>query len=97
MYQRMNAVPPMLKRQETEEGEGDYWVDEKANSVMMSEAGHEHSEEILTRLGLLKDGDSLYSATNITLMHHLMAALRPFAVPQGPALRGAGRRSGDRG
>ncbi|WP_406850448.1 preprotein translocase subunit SecA [Chromobacterium phragmitis] len=80
MYQRMNAVPPLLKRQETEEGEGDYWVDEKAHSVLMSEAGHEHSEEILTRLGLLKEGDSLYSATNITLMHHLMAALRGHAL-----------------
>lgn len=80
MYQRMNAVPPLLKRQETEEGEGDYWVDEKAHSVLMSEAGHEHSEEILTRLGLLKEGDSLYSATNITLMHHLMAALRAYSL-----------------
>ncbi|MEN2427490.1 preprotein translocase subunit SecA [Chromobacterium vaccinii] len=80
MYQRMNAVPPLLVRQETEEGEGDYWVDEKAHSVLMSEAGHEHSEEILTRLGLLKEGDSLYSATNITLMHHLMAALRAYSL-----------------
>ncbi|WP_047249216.1 preprotein translocase subunit SecA [Chromobacterium subtsugae] len=80
MYQRMNAVPPLLKRQETEEGEGDYWVDEKAHSLLLSEAGHEHSEEILTRLGLLKEGDSLYSATNITLMHHLMAALRAHAL-----------------
>ncbi|OWY40842.1 preprotein translocase subunit SecA [Xenophilus sp. AP218F] len=80
MYQRMNAVPPLLKRQETEEGEGDYWVDEKAHTVMLSEAGHEHSEEILTRLGMLKEGDSLYSATNITLMHHLMAALRAHAL-----------------
>lgn len=80
MYQRMNAVPPLLKRQETEEGEGDYWVDEKAHSVLLSEAGHEHSEEILTRLGLLKEGDSLYSATNITLMHHLMAALRAYSL-----------------
>lgn len=80
MYQRMNAVPPMLKRQETEEGEGDYWVDEKAHTVLLSEAGHEHSEEILTQMGLLKEGDSLYSATNITLMHHLMAALRAHAL-----------------
>ena len=80
MYQRMNAVPPLLKRQETEEGEGDYWVDEKAHSLLLSEAGHEHSEDILTRLGLLKEGDSLYSATNITLMHHLMAALRAHAL-----------------
>ncbi|WP_434630966.1 preprotein translocase subunit SecA [Chromobacterium sp. CV08] len=80
LYQRMNAVPPLLKRQETEEGEGDYWVDEKAHTVLLSEAGHEHSEDILTRLGLLKDGDSLYSATNITLMHHLMAALRAYSL-----------------
>ncbi|WP_047236182.1 preprotein translocase subunit SecA [Chromobacterium subtsugae] len=80
MYQRMNAVPPLLKRQETEEGEGDYWVDEKAHSLLLSEAGHEHSEDILTRMGLLKEGDSLYSATNITLMHHLMAALRAHAL-----------------
>ncbi|AUH52790.1 preprotein translocase subunit SecA [Chromobacterium sp. ATCC 53434] len=80
LYQRMNAVPPLLVRQETEEGEGDYWVDEKAHTVLLSEAGHEHSEDILTRLGLLKDGDSLYSATNITLMHHLMAALRAYSL-----------------
>ncbi|MDN0075772.1 preprotein translocase subunit SecA [Crenobacter sp. SG2303] len=80
MYRQMNAVPPLLKRQETEEGEGDYWVDEKANTVLLSEAGHEHCEEILAQMGLLTDGDSLYSATNITLMHHLMAALRAHAV-----------------
>ncbi|MCL6263416.1 preprotein translocase subunit SecA [Craterilacuibacter sp. RT1T] len=80
MYRRMNAVPPMLKRQEVEDGEGDYWVDEKAHSVMLSEAGHVHCEEILEQLGLLKEGDSLYSAANITLMHHLMAALKGFAL-----------------
>lgn len=80
LYQRMNAVPPLLSRQETEEGEGDYWVDEKAHSVLLSEAGHEKSEEILVQLGLLKEGDSLYSATNITLMHHLMAALRAHSL-----------------
>ncbi|SME92601.1 preprotein translocase subunit SecA [Pseudogulbenkiania subflava] len=80
MYQRMNAVPPLLERQQEEEGEGDYWVDEKAHSVLLSERGHERSEEILTQMGLLKEGDSLYSATNITLMHHLMAALRGHAL-----------------
>ncbi len=80
MYQKMNAVPPLLKRQQTEDGEGDYWVDEKAHSVMLSEAGHEHCEEILEQLGLLKEGDSLYSAANITLMHHLMVALKAFAL-----------------
>ncbi|TCW32889.1 preprotein translocase subunit SecA [Gulbenkiania mobilis] len=80
LYRRMNAVPPLLKRQETEEGEGDYWVDEKAHSVMLSEQGHERAETILAEMGLLAEGDSLYSATNITLMHHLMAALRAHAL-----------------
>ena len=80
MYQRMNAVPPLLSRQTDEEGEGDYWVDEKAHTTMLSEAGHEHAEAILTAQGLLAEGDSLYSAANITLMHHLMAALRAHAL-----------------
>ena len=62
--------------EETEEGEGDYWVDEKAHQVILSEAGHEHAEQILTQMGLLQENDSLYSAANISLMHHLMAALR---------------------
>ncbi|PXX76102.1 preprotein translocase subunit SecA [Rivihabitans pingtungensis] len=80
MYQRMNGVPAMLTRQTEEEGSGDYWVDEKAHTVMLSEAGHERAEAILTEQGLLAVGDSLYSATNITLMHHLMAALRAHAL-----------------
>jgi len=76
LYQIMNQVPPQLFRQESEEGEGDYWVDEKNHSVILSEAGHEHAEEILTKMGLLQEGDSLYSVSNISLMHHLMASLR---------------------
>ena len=80
LYQVMNQVPPMLQRQETEDGAGDYWVDEKANQVLLSEDGHEHAEDILTRLGLLKEGDSLYSTANIMLMHHLMAALRAHSL-----------------
>ncbi|MDO4906404.1 preprotein translocase subunit SecA [Neisseria sp.] len=76
LYQVMDKVPARLIRQETEEGEGDYWVDEKAHQVILSEAGHEHAEEILAEMGLLQEGDSLYSAANIMLMHHLMAALR---------------------
>lgn len=80
LYMRMDRVPGQLKRQETEESEGDYWVDEKAHSVLLSEAGHEHSEQILTSMGLLAEGDSLYSAANISLMHHLMAALRAHSL-----------------
>ena len=80
LYQIMNTVPPHLVRQETEEGEGDYWVDEKAHQVILSEAGHEHAEQILTQMGLLAENDSLYSAANISLMHHLMAALRAHSL-----------------
>lgn len=80
LYRRMNAIPPKLIRQQEEEGEGDYWVDEKAHSVLLSEAGHEHAEALLIEAGLLKEGDSLYSATNITLMHHLNAALKAHAL-----------------
>ena len=80
LYQVMNTVPAMLVRQETEEGEGDYWVDEKAHTVLLSESGHERAEEILVQMGLLKEGDSLYSTGNIMLMHHLMAALRAHSL-----------------
>ena len=76
----MDAVPSQLIRQETEEGEGDFWVDEKGHTVMLSESGHERCEEILGEMGLLKEGDSLYSAINITLMHHLMAALKAHSL-----------------
>jgi preprotein translocase subunit SecA len=82
LYVRMNVVPPMLTRMAAEpkaqepEPEGDFWVDEKGQQVYLSEAGHEKSEGILSRIGLLPDGESLYDARNITLMHHLMVALR---------------------
>ncbi|MBI4742131.1 MAG: preprotein translocase subunit SecA [Betaproteobacteria bacterium] len=76
LYVRMNAVAPMLERCAEEDGPGDYWVDEKGHQVLMSEAGHEHAEEILARLGLLPEGGSLYDAANILLIHHLYAALR---------------------
>ena len=76
LYVRMNQVAPMLTRCAEEDGPGDYWVDEKGHQVLMSEAGHEHAEEILERVGLLPAGTSLYDAANILLIHHLYAALR---------------------
>ncbi len=76
LYVRMNQVAPMLTRCQEENGPGDYWVDEKAHQVLMSEEGHEHAEEILARVGLLPEGTSLYDAANILLIHHLYAALR---------------------
>ena len=75
-YVRINEVPKQLTRQADEKGEGDYWVDEKAHQVHISESGHERAEEILTGMGMLSEGESLYSPGNIILMHHLSAALR---------------------
>jgi len=76
MYVRMNQVAPLLTRQAEEKGEGDYWVDEKAHTVLLSEEGHEHAEEILAKMGLLTEGGSLYEPANILLIHHLYASLR---------------------
>jgi preprotein translocase subunit SecA len=85
MYVQINAVPPLLTQQigeETPDGKGkievpgDYTRDDKSHQVLLTEAGHEKAEEILTRMGLLPEGASLYDAANITLIHHLYAALR---------------------
>jgi len=87
-YRRMNVVPPLLQEMESEpksgeeEPPGDYWVDRKAHQVYLSEAGHEKAERILAEQGLLPDGASLYDAGNISLMHHLMAALRAHTLFQ---------------
>ena len=81
LYVRMNAVPPLLTKGEAakEQGDpetGDYVVDLKAHSVLLTEAGHEKAEGILARLGILAEGSSLYEPSNILLIHHLYAALR---------------------
>ena len=76
LYVRMNAIAPMLERCKEENGPGDYWVDEKGHQILMTEAGHEHAEEMLAAAGLLPDGGSLYDASNILMIHHLYAALR---------------------
>ena len=76
LYRAVNDIPPLLTRQAEEKGEGDYWVDEKAHQVYLSEAGHEHLEQILSERGLVQQGESLYAPKNIILMHHLNAALR---------------------
>ena len=80
LYVRMNQVAPLLTRQKEEKGEGDFWVDEKAHTVLLSETGHEHAEEILARMGMLPEGGSLYEPANILLIHHLYAALRAHSL-----------------
>ena len=88
LYQRMNGIPRLLERQIGEEKAdgtgvekpGDYFVDEKGHQVYLTEAGHEKAEEILAQQGLIGEGESLYAPQNITLMHHLYAALRAHSL-----------------
>ncbi len=84
LYLKMNQLPSHLERQIGEEKSdgtgvekpGDYWVDEKTQQVYLTETGHEKAENILAQIGVLNPGDSLYAPQNITLMHHVYAALR---------------------
>jgi len=82
IYYKMNEVAPLLTRQKEEkkldqpEPPGDFFVDEKNHQIIMSEAGHEKAEQILTRIGMLPAGASLYEPAYINLVHHLYAALR---------------------
>ncbi|MFM0609304.1 preprotein translocase subunit SecA [Paraburkholderia sediminicola] len=84
LYVRMNALPPLLERQIGEEKAdgtgvekpGDYTLDEKGRQVFLTESGHEKAERLLGEWGLIGDGESLYAPQNITLMHHVYAALR---------------------
>jgi preprotein translocase subunit SecA len=80
LYLRINELVPSLVRQKQEEGPGDFAVDEKSKQVHITEAGHEHVEQLMTQSGLLKEGESLYDSANIRLMHHLNAALRAHAL-----------------
>jgi len=76
LYHRMNEVAPHLKRQAAADAPGDFLVDEKGHQILLSEQGHEHAENLLSRAGLIPEGGSLYDPANINLMHHLTAALR---------------------
>ncbi len=82
LYVRINKLIPRLTKQETEDGPGDFSVDEKARQVYFTDAGHIHLEEMLENEGMLGEGESLYDAGNIILMHHLNAALRAHALFQ---------------
>ncbi|MCS6811287.1 MAG: preprotein translocase subunit SecA [Tepidimonas sp.] len=85
LYVKINQLVPLLKRQigeadpRTGEGviePGDFTLDEKSHQIHLTEQGHERAEELLTRAGLLADGASLYDPANITLLHHLVTALK---------------------
>jgi preprotein translocase subunit SecA len=76
LYKKIDAIVPRLTRQAEEEGPGDFHADEKSRQVHLSDAGHERVEQLMTEAGLLGEGESLYDASHIVLMHHLNAALR---------------------
>ncbi|QER38742.1 preprotein translocase subunit SecA [Acinetobacter suaedae] len=78
LYQLINSIPPKLRPQKEEKvaDGGHFWVDEKQRSVEMTEIGYETVEQELIQMGLLAEGESLYSATNLNLVHHVTAAIR---------------------
>ncbi len=81
LYKSINLIVPSLEQQEEEDKEGeestgDFTIDEKAKQIYLTERGQVHIEEIMVKKELLSEGDTLFSAANITLLHHVMAALR---------------------
>ncbi|GBF28899.1 protein translocase subunit SecA [bacterium MnTg03] len=80
LYTRINHIIPKLTRVETEDGPGDYTVDEKSRQAFLTEQGHDTAENLMTEAGLLNQGESLYEAANIALVHHLGAGLRAHAI-----------------
>ncbi len=82
LYVKVDRIVPKLIRQQTEEGEGDYWVDEKQKQAHLSEAGMSHAEELLRDAAILNPDDSLYDSHNLAVVHHLNAALRAHAIYQ---------------
>lgn len=81
IYMKINTIIPQLVQQEKEdeegvEGDGDFTIDEKAKQIYLTERGQVRVEEILKEHGMLEEGDSLYAPANISLMHHVNAALR---------------------
>ncbi len=84
LYVKINAVAPLLSRQEGEDDKvtvpGDYTVDLKQHQVLLTEQGYDRAEQLLVEMGLLTEGASLYEPSNILLIHHLYAALRAHAL-----------------
>lgn len=82
LYKHLNTIVPLLSKQEEEDGPGDYSVDEKARQVYLTEEGHERVETLMVEHNLMADGESLYSAANILLMHYTNASLRAHVLFQ---------------
>jgi preprotein translocase subunit SecA len=80
LYRKVNEIIPRLERQHDKEGPGDYWVDEKAKQVYLTEDGHQQIEHLLVEIGILQRSESLYDSANLSLFHHVNACLRANAL-----------------
>ncbi len=76
LYGKVNAIAPKLAKAEDGDEGGDFSVDQKSNQVILTEQGYENAETLLTEAGMLNSDSSLYDPSNITLIHHLYAALK---------------------
>jgi preprotein translocase subunit SecA len=76
LYEKINKVSSMLKRQDKEDADGDYLIDEKTSGVILSENGHDNVEKVLAKLGVLSKGSNLYDPENINLLHYVQSALK---------------------
>ena len=76
LYGKLDQIVPSLKRQDKEDSDGDYWIDEKTTGVILSESGHNNVEEVLTKLGVLEKNSNLYDPENISLLHYVQSALK---------------------
>ena len=81
LYTKINKIPPLLVKQDKEDSkEGDFWVDEKNQNVVLSESGHIKVEKLMLELGLLTEEHTLYNPSNIILMHHLLSSMKAHYV-----------------
>ena len=82
LYVKVNRIVPKFIKQDKEDSEGDFWIDEKSKQVHLSEAGMESAELILREAGIISEDDGLYSGNNLSVVHHLNAALRANSLYQ---------------
>ena len=82
LYVKVNRIVPKFVRQDKEDSEGDFWIDEKSKQVHLSEAGMESAESVLREAGIISEEDGLYSGNNLSVVHHLNAALRAHSLYQ---------------
>jgi len=76
LYAKIDQIVASLQRQDKEDSDGDYWIDEKTSAVILSENGHTSVEKVLSKLGVLTEGSNLYDPENISLLHYVQSALK---------------------